>query len=95
MSRSIDDRLRPHVLVRVVFRDRGERRRIHQLRDRGAPHARIGVLARDLGQQLALVERDLLHEGQADGGVGVFVTGLGAESIEQCHTRSSLAAASL
>ena len=88
------DRLRPHAFIRIVARHGGQRRRIHQLRDGGAAHARIGVLARDLGQQLPLVERNLLNEGQAHGGVGVFVTGLGAESIEQCHIRSSLTALS-
>ena len=84
-------RLRPHLLVGVGLRDRGERRRIHQLRDRGAPHPGIGVLARDLVQQLALVERQLLHELQPDRGVGILVTGVSAESIKQCHMRSSLA----
>jgi hypothetical protein len=34
-------RLRPHVLVRIVFRHGAQRRRIHQLRDSRAPHARV------------------------------------------------------
>ena len=54
MSRSIDDGLRPDTFVCVVFRDARERRRIHQLLDRGAPHARIGVVARNFGQQIAV-----------------------------------------
>ena len=76
-------RLRPHALVRVVSRDRGQRRRIHQLGDRRAAHARVLVLARDLGEQLALVDRNLLDERQADRGVRVLVPGLRAETIEQ------------
>ena len=44
----------------------------------------------DLRQQFALLERNLLDEAQADRGVDVLLTGLGAESIEQCHRRSSL-----
>ena len=68
------------------FRHAGERGRIHQLGDRRAAHPRVGILPRDLGEQIALLERNLLDEGQADGGVGVLLTGLGAESIEQCHS---------
>jgi len=34
----------------------------------------IGILSRDLGQQVALLERQFLHELQADGGVRVLVT---------------------
>jgi hypothetical protein len=62
------------LFIRIVFRDNGERRRIHQFRDRGAADARIGVLSGDLAQQLALVERNLLDEGQPDGGVRILVT---------------------
>ena len=68
--------------VGVALGHAGERRGIHQLGDRRAAHARVGVLPRDFRQQLALVERNLLDECQADGGVGVFLTGLRAESIE-------------
>ncbi len=90
MSRSIDKRLGANMLVRIRLRHACERRRVHQLGDRRAPDARIGILSRHLQQQIAFVERKLLHELQARRGVGVLVTGMGAESIEQCHTRSSL-----
>ena len=86
------DGLRLDLRVGLVTRDGGERGRVHQLRDRRSPHARIGVLAGDLGEQIALLERDLLHEREADGGVGMLVTRLGAKPIENCHTRSSLTA---
>ena len=85
------DRLSPHVLVRVGGGERGKRCGIQQLRDGGAPNARVGVLASDLGDQLALVERQLLHERETDRGIGMLVPRLGAEPIEDRHTRSSLA----
>ena len=50
----------------------------------------LGSIARHFSQQLPLVERQLLHELQADGGVGILVARVSAESIKQCHTRSSL-----
>ena len=86
-------RLRAHVLVAIGPGQRGERDRIHQLGHRRAPHPRIGVVASHLVQQIALVERNLLHELQPDRGVGILVTGVSAESIKQCHMRSSLTAA--
>ena len=47
--------------------ERGHRRqggRIHQLGDRRPPHPGVRVLAGDLGEQVALVDRDLLDVGQ-------------------------------
>ena len=72
------------------LRHAGERGRIHQLGDRRAADPRVGIVARDLREQFALLERNLLDEAQADRGVDVLLTGLGAETIEQCHRRSSL-----
>ncbi len=86
--------LRAHLLVAVGPGHGGERDRVHQLGDGGAPDAGIGVFARHFAEQIALVHRDLLHELQANRGVGVLVTGVGTESIKQCHVRSSLTALS-
>ena len=83
-------RVRADAVVGIVPGDAGQRRRGHQFSHRRTPHARIRIAARNLGEQIPLVERKLLDEGEADGGVGVFVAGLRAESIQQCHTRSSL-----
>ena len=79
------NRLHPHALVDIVACDRGQHGRIHQLAHGRAPHTRIGILAGDFDQQIALVERSLLHEGEPNGGVGMLVTRLSAESIKQCH----------
>ena len=77
-----------HRRIGVARRDRRQRRRIHQLRHRRPPHPRLGVVTRDLGEQLALGDRDFLHEGKPDGGIGMLLTWLRAKSIEQCHVRS-------
>src|SRR5262249_57608818 len=82
-----------HLGVGFLAGEVGERQGIHQLPNRRSPHARVGVLARDLGQQIALLERNLLDEREPNGGVGMFVTRLGAKPIENCHTGSSLTAA--
>src|SRR4029077_8712884 len=83
-------RLLAHGFVRVRLCHAGERGRIHQFGDRRTADPCVGILASDFGEQIALVERNLLDKAQSDGGVDVLLTGLGAESIEQCHSRSSL-----
>ena len=84
------ERLCSHVLVGVGPGDAGERGRVHQFGDGGAPHTSVAVFACHFEQQIALVERELLHELQTGGRVRILVAGMSAESIKQCHTRSSL-----
>ena len=90
MSRSIVDRLRPHRFVRVARATPASAAGSISLAT-AARRTRASSSSRAISrQQLALVERNLLDECQADSGVGMLLTGLRAETIEQCHTRSSL-----
>jgi hypothetical protein len=78
-------RLGAHLIVAVVARDRRQRCRRHQLRHRRLAHARIVIAAGDRRDGVALGERQLLDKGEADGRIGMFVAGLGAEPVEQRH----------
>ena len=92
MSRSIDSACAAHLLVGVGLRDRARAPPDPSAwRRPRAARARSGVLARDPRCSRSRSSSGISCTNcQADGGVGVLVTGLGAESIEQCHTRSSL-----
>ena len=78
-------RLPAHRLVAIGAGNRTERRRVHQLRDRGAPHADVLVLARHQGDDFALLERDLFDVGETNRRIWMLVSPLCSEAVDQRH----------
>jgi hypothetical protein len=78
-------RLRPHALVRIVARDRGEGRGIHQLRGGRAANPRVLVVARNLAEQVVFVDWNFLDERQPHGGIRVLLPRLRAKTVEDWH----------
>ena len=78
-------RLRAQRLVAIGAGNRAQRRRVHQLRDRGAPDADVLVLTRDQGDDFALLERDFFDVGETNRWIGMLVAALRSEAVDQRH----------
>ena len=81
-------RVCPHRFIAVAPGDVGERCRVHQFRHRCPTHPHVDVLARDLRQQLAIINGNFLNERQTNRRIGMLLSRLGTESVEQSHTCS-------
>ena len=78
-------RLVPHAQIGVGERHSRQCVGVHQLGHGRTTDPCVFVLARNFGQQIAFVDRHLLNERETNGRIGMRLTGLRAESVEQGH----------